>query len=252
MPTYTIKPSPRPSDPFVAEVLRRLLTCAPDRLDPWLPFPQNACSYRFGRAPRPEQSLPIGALWGLWESGLPFRAPCPACDATLHMFAMGGLLTIGGGFLVCPGCSGGYFCWIGNVSTVGALVSERLQGTEFRPAGFVFGGAVGSDGAALLAELGLARFEQAEEGVVTREDGLRTRMGFEIPESVSGENAREARPPVHRAAGGESRVRGADAASGRSRVHRVLTRWSLIVIGSVNDDLPGEDARCAIRPTIRH
>lgn len=178
MPTYTIKPSPRPSDPFVAEVLRRLLARAPDSLDPWLPFPQNACSYSFGRPQRPSQPLPIGALWRLWDSGFPFRAPCPSCDARLHMFAMGGLLTIGGGFLVCPGCNGGYFCSIGNVSTVGALVAERLQGTEFRPTGFVFGGAVGSDGASLLAELGLPRFEQREQGVVMRADGIRTRIGF--------------------------------------------------------------------------
>jgi len=229
MPTYTIKPSPRSSDPFVAEVLRRLLARAPDSLDPWLPFPQNACSYRFGRPPRPSQSLPIGALWRLWDSGFPFRAPCPACDATLHMYAMGGLLTIGGGFLVCPGCSGGYFCSIGNVSTVGALVSERLQGTEFRPTGFVFGGSVGSDGAALLAELGLARSEQAEEGVVVRADGLRTRVGFDITESVSAENRREAGSVLHRAAAGEKRGRGADSASGGSRVHRVRTAWSLIL-----------------------
>ncbi|MGE3843063.1 MAG: hypothetical protein AB7I50_15930 [Vicinamibacterales bacterium] len=179
VPTYIVKPSPRPSDPFVAEVVRRLLARAPDSLDPWLPFPQNACSYHFGRPPRPSQPLPIGALWRLWDSGFPFRAPCPACDGTLHMFSMGGLLTIGGGFLVCPGCSGGYFCSIGNIGKVGALVSERLQGTEFPPAGFVFGGSVGSDGAALLAELGLVRFEQPEQGVVVRKDGLCTRVGFD-------------------------------------------------------------------------
>lgn len=185
MPTYTITPSSRPIDPRVAEVLRRLLARGPDSLDPWLPFPQNACSYKFGRPPRPAQPLPIGALWRLWDSGYPFRAPCPACDATLHMFAMGGLLTIGGGFLACPGCSGGYFCSIGNALIVGGLVSERLQGTEFRPSGFVFGGAVGSDGAALLAELGLGRFEQEEVGVVIREDGLRTRVGFDADGAVT-------------------------------------------------------------------
>jgi hypothetical protein len=229
MPTYTIEPSTRPSDPFVAEVLRRLLARAPDRLDPWLPFPQNACSYRFGRAPRPEQPLPIGALWRLWDSGFPFRAPCPACDATLHMFAMGGLLTIGGGLLVCPGCSGGYFCSIGNVTTVGALVSERLQGTEFRPAGFVFGGAVGSDGAALLAELGLARFEQAEEGVVTRADGLRTRIGFGDAESVVHEDRREGGSVVHKSAGGAAGAQPADQAPRGLRVHEIRTTWSLIL-----------------------
>jgi len=229
MPTYTIKPSPRPSDPFVAEVLRRLFARSPDSLDPWLPFPQNACSYRFGRPPRPGQPLPIGTLRRLWDSGFPFRVPCPTCDAVLHMYAMGGLLTIGGGFLVCPGCSGGYFCSIGNVSTVGALVSERLQGTEFRPSGFVFGGAVGSDGAALLAELGLARFEQAEEGVVVRADGLRTRVGFDCAGSISDENPREAGPTGHEAARRERRGRAADPTPGGSRVHRVRTAWSLIL-----------------------
>ena len=229
MSTYTIKPSARPSDPFVAEVLRRLLGRAPDTLDPWLPFPQNACSYRFGRPPRPAQSLPIGALWRLWDSGFPFRAPCPACDATLHMYAMGGLLTIGGGFLVCPGCSGGYFCSIGNVSTVGALVSERLQGTEFRPAGFVFGGAVGSDGAALLAELGLARFEQAEEGVVIRENGLRTRVGFDIPEPIADEEPRQTRSLFGRALTGGIGARQPDDVSGAAPVQHIRAAWALVV-----------------------
>ena len=229
MPTYTITPSARPSDPFVAEVLRRLLARAPDSLDPWLPFPQNACSYRFGRPPRPAQALPIGALWRLWDSGFPFRAPCPACDATLHMFAMGGLLTIGGGFLVCPGCSGGYFCSIGNVSTVGALVSERLQGTEFRPAGFVFGGAVGSDGAALLAELGLARFEQAEEGVVIRADGLRTRIGFDCEESALGEKPRQTSSVSGRVLTGGIGARQPDDVSGAARVQGIRTALALVV-----------------------
>lgn len=236
MPTYTIDPRTRPSDPFVAEVLRRLLARGPDSLDPWLPFPQNACSFHFGRPPRPKQPLPIGALWRLWDSGFPFRAPCPACDAMLHTYAMGGLLTIGGGLMVCPGCSGGYSSSIGGLSRVGALVEERLQGSEFQPSGFVFGGAVGSDGAALLAELGLAGFAQAEEGVVVRADGLRTRVGFDVPESLVEEERgdppaapRQALPAFRRVANGRTGDRLADHAAGGARAQDDRRSWVLLL-----------------------
>jgi hypothetical protein len=230
MPGFTIDRSPRPNDPFVAEVLRRLLARAPDSLDPWLPFPQNACSYRFGRPPRCPQPLPVGALWRLWDTGFPFRAPCLACDAMLHMVSMGGLLTIGGGRLVCPGCGGGFFCSIGNVSRVGALVAERLKGTEFQPIGFVFGGSVGSDGAALLAELGLPPLRQPEEGSVVRADGIRTRLGFDTtPATAEAEVPRGVRTVPRGAAAGKGDAPRTDVASGGARVRGVRAAWSLIL-----------------------
>ena len=34
------------------------------KLDPWIPFPQNGCCFRFGDEKTP---LPIGALFRLWD-----------------------------------------------------------------------------------------------------------------------------------------------------------------------------------------
>ena len=169
-------------------------------------------------------------MWRLWDTGFPFRAPCLVCDATLHMVSMGGLLTIGGGRLVCPGCGGGFFCSIGNVSTVGALVAERLQGTEFRPTGFVFGGSVGSDGAALLAELGLPPLRQPEEGIVVRADGIRTRLGFDATASTAEEEVpRRVRTARRDAATGEGDAPRTDSASGDPHRRSVRAAWSLIM-----------------------
>lgn len=146
-----------PTTHAVAELLRRLLTLG-DRdgsLDMWLAFPQNGCSFRFGHPPRP---LPIGALFVLWAHGSPFTQPCPACGHTLRMISFGGLLTVGGGGLICATCDADFFQPIGGLTSVRRIVkATRLDRTEFAPSRMVFGGAVSSDGAALFDAVGLGR-----------------------------------------------------------------------------------------------
>lgn len=162
----------------IAEVLRRMAARDWSSLNPWLAFPQNACSFWFGRPPRP---LPIGALRILWDEGIPFSQPCPECGHTLRMISFGGLLSVGGGRLICPGCDGDFFQSMGSLSTVSQIVgATRLRGTEFAPSSTVFGGSVGSDGEALLAELGLRPIHEPEDGVVRADDGQRTRLGFKV------------------------------------------------------------------------
>lgn len=150
----------------VAELLRRLLTLA-DRdgsLDMWLAFPQNGCSFGFGHPPRP---LPIGALFVLWAHGYPFTQPCPACGHTLRMISFGGLLTIGGGTLICATCEESFFQPIGGLGTVSQVLrGTKLGRTEFAPSRMVFGGAVRSDGAALFDAVGLGRLGHFSESKV--------------------------------------------------------------------------------------
>lgn len=142
----------------VAELLRRLLArCERDTsLDLWLPFPQNACSFGFGRPPRP---LPIGALFILWAEGPPFKQPCAECGDELRMVSFGGLLTVGGGRMICSACDAEFFQRaLGGLGTVGQIVNAtKLGQTAFAPSTMVFGGPIGSDGAALLAELKIPR-----------------------------------------------------------------------------------------------
>ena len=162
----------------IAEVLRRLLATPDYTLDPWLSFPQNACSFAFGKPPRP---LPIGALRILWDEGIPFKQPCPDCKGRAFMVSFGGLLTIGGGRLICSACGAAFFQSIGSLSIVATLVGTRLNGTEFAPSSMKFGGAVGTDGSALLAVLGLpTRAIEPEDAVVCRLDGGRAEVNFQI------------------------------------------------------------------------
>jgi hypothetical protein len=156
---------------FLATVLRRLDAADAHTLDPWLPFPQNGCSFAFGQPPRP---LPIGALRLLWAQGHPFTQACPVCSQPVRVVFMGGLLTIGGGRLICAACEGDFFQSVGPLTSVATLLdSSSLRGTEFAPSLMVFGGAVGSDGAQLLAGLGLTPVQQQEWGVVAADDGTR-------------------------------------------------------------------------------
>jgi len=73
------------------------------------------------------------------------------------MVSFGGLLSVGGGHLVCAGCAARWFHFIGGLGTVHRVVSPFLADTEFRLTGGSFGGATGSAGAALLDALGLSR-----------------------------------------------------------------------------------------------
>lgn len=139
----------------IAEAMRRFLTLQPHRaLDLWLPFPQNGCTFGFGRPPGP---LPIGTLLILWNEGKPFTLPCPDCADTLRVVSFGGLLTIGGGRMICVGCDAEFYQpWGGGLAVVASILQATgLRGTEFAPTTTVFGGSIASDGSALLAELEL-------------------------------------------------------------------------------------------------
>ena len=81
--------------------------------------------------------------------------------------------------LICPGCDADFYQSMGSLSTVSTILGgTRLKGTEFAPSSMVFGGSVGSDGSALLRELGLPPLPEEEWGVVRTEDGQRIRLGF--------------------------------------------------------------------------
>lgn len=140
-------------DAFTAEVLRRLVAAQDQlELDPWLAFPQRSCCYSFGPEKRP---LPIGALRRLWSTGYPFVQACPDCGEDLLTVAFGGLLSIGGLVMVCPGCEGDFTHRLGGLVSTGRFVADRLAGSGFAITGMVYGGVVSSQGLDLLRILGL-------------------------------------------------------------------------------------------------
>jgi hypothetical protein len=137
---------------FRAAVIRGVLQHREQllRLDPWLPFPQTACCFTFGRDDRP---IPVGALFVLWDRWAEFTGPCPECGSAGYGFAFGGMLTVGGVVGCCTGCERHLFRQIGGLATVGRVVDAYLKGTPFFLKSGFFGGTQGSDGQELLDAL---------------------------------------------------------------------------------------------------
>jgi hypothetical protein len=122
-------------------------------IDLWMSFPQKSCCFAFGPSEGP---VLIGALFLLWSAGWPYLQECPECHKHTYMIAFGGLLSVGGGFLICPTCGYSWFQFLGGLATVATQYIQKspLAQTEFRPTGALFGGAYSSDGEALRKFLG--------------------------------------------------------------------------------------------------
>jgi hypothetical protein len=123
-------------------------------IDPWLPFPQDHCSFSFGADGRP---MPIGALFALWGSCSSMTGECPECGGAGFGYAFGGLLAVGGAMGACVGCHAGLWRSIGGLATVGRIIGPELRHTPFFLRDARFGGTVGSKGRRLISLLGLAR-----------------------------------------------------------------------------------------------
>ena len=174
------------SRPDQAELVRLLLGVWAHgvELDPWLPFPQNLCSFSFGDDNRP---LPIGALRLLWSAGWPFQQTCPACGANAYIVSFGGIMTVGGGHLVCADCTREWFQWIGGFVRVGRnMEASPLQGTEYQIRHGRFGGAFSSAGAELRRVLGAREPYVPGAGVsVIAQDHGRIEMDVDFAGKIS-------------------------------------------------------------------
>jgi len=152
--------------PNTAKLLRRLLGWVENgrHIDLWLTFPQNSCCFTFGPSKGP---VPIGALFMLWSAGWPYLQECPECHGKAYMVACGGLLSIGGGSLICPTCESEWYQPLGGLTTVGRryLLESPLKGTQFEPRGMVFGSACVSDGRDLCEFLGITDIPESGPGV---------------------------------------------------------------------------------------
>lgn len=90
------------SDPVVADLMRRLdvQVAAGQTVPSNLVFPGSG----FGCMANPKP-LAVVALLGLWQSGQPFAAPCPACGGLARILFFGGGLAMGSGRFVCSACA---------------------------------------------------------------------------------------------------------------------------------------------------
>lgn len=141
-------------EPVRGPVTRALLEHR-DRLmsiDPWLAFPQTACSFSFGADGRP---MPIGALFILWDNCSEAVGACPECGHDGYGYAFGGGLAVGGVIGSCSGCNGQLWRPLGGLATIGRLLSPYLEGTPYYFKTGSLGGVVSTDGRELLAQLRL-------------------------------------------------------------------------------------------------
>lgn len=152
--------------PVIALVLRRLFEYREQGVivDPWLEFPQNGCCFNFQRKYANDQTpLPVGALELLWTAGSPYCQPCPECGCMAYTTEFGGLLSTGGLWLVCVGCTREWCQPLGGLGRVMKLLhSSPLMGTPFQPASSLFGGVYRSEGKPLCRLLGIDA--EPEEG----------------------------------------------------------------------------------------
>ena len=138
--------------PALTWVLRGLLKFKEEllKLDPCLPFPQNACCYSFGERNQP---LPVGALFILWEKWPACTGSCPACGGSVFGYAFGGLLNIGGVCACCVACERKLYRPIGGLRTVTEQIYPILRQTPyFIKTGF-FGGVFEGPRAPLIQAL---------------------------------------------------------------------------------------------------
>ena len=103
--------------PERASLVRNVLAFR-DQLDPWLPFPQNACCFGFGEDSLP---LPLGALLLLWERWPRITGPCPVCGGQWYGVGFLGFLVLGWIPGVCIECERSLKR---NVSGAGWLANE--------------------------------------------------------------------------------------------------------------------------------
>ena len=133
-----LKPT-KDRDAETAQLLRGVLAHLETLLEkaPWIPFPQNACTFTFGRNRAP---LPLGALallWGHWPMA---TGRCSDCESWVLATAFGGGLSRGKILSCCPTCGRVYYRLVGGLGSVGADVAPYLKGTEFYVATGIFWG----------------------------------------------------------------------------------------------------------------
>ncbi len=127
-------------DREVAQLLRGVLAHLDTLLakNPWVPFPQKACSFTFGpnRAP-----LPLGALALLWKRWPMATGTCFECDGQVLATAFWGLLSRGKVLACCSTCGRAYTRLVGGLGALGGDIGPYLKGTEFYVATGIFAGA---------------------------------------------------------------------------------------------------------------
>jgi hypothetical protein len=121
------------------------------KLDPWLPFPQNLCAFKFGKDKLP---IPIGALLILWKKCPLFIGRCPKCKGVVYGYGFGGFLSFGGISGCCLNCGIHLHRQVGGLSVVSRTIRPFLEETPYFLDKFaIFGGSLEGSREPLLTVL---------------------------------------------------------------------------------------------------
>jgi len=113
--------------PEKASLVRNVLAFR-DQLDPWLPFPQNACCFSFGADGLP---LPVGALLVLWERWPAITGPCPVCGGQGYGVGFLGFLSTGWIPGVCIECERSLTRNVGGLGWLDDEIKPILKGSPY-------------------------------------------------------------------------------------------------------------------------
>lgn len=108
-----------------------------EKLDPWLPFPQNSCCFLFGKDKLP---IPVGALLFLWEKTPLFTGKCSHCGGKTYNYAFGGLLSIGDIRGCCVSCGKSVSNPVRGLGKLHKMFKPILENTPYYISGMAFGG----------------------------------------------------------------------------------------------------------------
>ncbi|MDY0017622.1 MAG: hypothetical protein RBS89_07255 [Candidatus Delongbacteria bacterium] len=157
------------------KIIRALIEMGEDieKLDQWLPLPQNSCCVVFGEKKSP---LPLGAIRILWENCPEAIWKCEHCGGRVYADGMGGLLVVGGFSGVCIDCNLRGHNSIGGLGIVMNFIKPYFENSDFPIKGAIFGGAskgIKKPMYEALKELGVkglpdeSWLEQTEETIVS-------------------------------------------------------------------------------------
>ena len=113
--------------PEKASLVRNVLAFR-DQLDPWLPFPQNACCFSFGADGLP---LPVGVLLVLWERWPAITGPCPVCGGQGYGVGFLGFLSTGWIPGVCIECERSLTRNVGGLGWLADEIKPILKGSPY-------------------------------------------------------------------------------------------------------------------------
>ncbi|MDA0912215.1 MAG: hypothetical protein O2818_00790 [Bacteroidetes bacterium] len=130
-------------DPHLCSIIRGCLHHEEELTQsaPHMPFPQNACCFKFKIEGGDKIPLPIGLLFTLWKEQEAWHGPCGNCqNPTVYGIGCGGMLATGGVIGYCTTCDTRNFYFLGGMAAVARQLEQMIEHTPYRIGSGCYGG----------------------------------------------------------------------------------------------------------------